>query len=179
MTGLMKCSRSGAGGRRLYWEESAIRLGMVDTETGVRFFRPPGTIDPPPVKQQQILQQVQTTTTTCCSASALTDEPNHPNHTNTGNSSSDATTTTTTTTMLVSTVSHPIVRPRDVELQITGYLYTLLEQMESCYFSDEDRIGGRSKVKSCQLGYPGYVQMLSFIRSFIPETIRWLFYCGG
>lgn len=52
-------------------------------------------------------------------------------------------------------LSEAIVRKDDLDLQITGYLYHLLEQMETCYFSEEDRIGGRSKVKSCELGYPG------------------------
>lgn len=112
MTKLMECSRSGAGGRRLYWEESAKRMGMVDTDSGVRFIRPPGTVDPPEPKQ------------------VVEDVPE----------------------------SKPVVSEEDSDLQITGYLFHLLNQMETCYFSEEDRIGGRSKVKSCRSGYPGYVQ---------------------
>lgn len=48
----------------------------------------------------------------------------------------------------------PVVQPKDQEL-VTGYLYTLLEQMESCQFTERDRSGGRSKVKDCPVGFPG------------------------
>jgi hypothetical protein len=109
-------------GRRLYWEESAKRLGMVDTDDGVRFVRPPGTIDPLSPTNNLTIQQLLTV------------------------SNKDI------------TVSHPIVREDDLELQPTGCLFCLLEQMETCYFSDEDRMAGRSKV-TCQLGYPGYVHV--------------------
>jgi hypothetical protein len=50
--------------------------------------------------------------------------------------------------------SIPVVHEADTFL-ITHYLYTLLEQMESCRFSEEDRTGGRSKVKDCPVGFPG------------------------
>jgi hypothetical protein len=136
---LMKGSHRGAGGRRCYWEESAKRLGMVDTDNGVRFIRPPGTIDPPP--QQQL--------------SLSSDRGDHMDVDDSGIGNGGNGTGGTTVSS-----SHPIVRNDDSQLFVTGYLFCLLEQMESCYFSDEDRIGGRSKVKSCQLGYPGYVFML-------------------
>ena len=48
----------------------------------------------------------------------------------------------------------PVVRPSDKDL-VTGYLFTLLDQMEACRFTEQDRIGGRSKVKDCPEGYPG------------------------
>lgn len=50
--------------------------------------------------------------------------------------------------------SNPIVQVRDKEL-VTDYLYTLLEQMEYCRFTEADRSGGRSKVKDCPVGFPG------------------------
>jgi hypothetical protein len=129
MTNLMSGAPAGASrnGRRLYWEESAKRIGMVDTDDGVRFFRPPGTIDPLPLTNNLTIQQL---------AASFESGENKD-----------------------ITVSHPIVRDDDFKLQLTGYLFCLLEQMETCYFSDEDRLGGRSKVSSCQLGYPGYVHV--------------------
>lgn len=109
MATLMRNSRSGAGGRRLYWEESARRIGLVNTSRGIKFSRPPGTVievtKPLPLK--------------------------------------------------MSRPSLPIVRPVDMNLDIAGSLYMLLDQMETCYFSDQDRVGGRSKVKICSIGYPG------------------------
>jgi hypothetical protein len=60
--------------------------------------------------------------------------------------------TAMTTTEEVPSV--PVVHEADTFL-ITHYLYTLLEQMESCRFSEEDRTGGRSKVKNCPVGFPG------------------------
>jgi hypothetical protein len=155
MINLMKCSRSGAGGRRMYWEESAKRLGMVDTDSGVRFFRPPGTIDPPPVKNNVPLQQLSMAAETGGNGNHMDMDGQHGGGTN------------SIIITINTTLSHPIVRDDDLDLQITGYLFCLLEQMESCYFSDEDRIGGRSKVKSCQQGYPGYVHVVVCCRYFI------------
>ncbi|KAL7562048.1 hypothetical protein ACA910_011088 [Epithemia clementina (nom. ined.)] len=48
----------------------------------------------------------------------------------------------------------PVVIDSDKNL-VTGYLFTLLDQMEVCQFTEQDRIGGRSKVKDCPEGYPG------------------------
>jgi hypothetical protein len=180
MTNLMKCSRSGAGGRRLYWEESAKRLGMVDTDNGVRFFRPPGTIDPPPIKNTLPLQQLSVTMTPNDNGSVEICMDIDGNNTLGHNQ----------VITIDTTVSHAIVREDDLELQITGYLFCLLEQMESCYFSDEDRIGGRSKVKSCQSGYPGYVFFETLLEVSLRYTLtrRYFFYicyriqckhCGG
>lgn len=109
MTELVQNSRSGAGGRRQYWEESARRVGLADTPHGVRFIRPPGDQG----------QQRDDVSMTC-----------------------------------VEIPSTPVVRPEDSEL-VTSYLFLLLDQMETCRFSEEDRAGGRSKVKDCPVGYPG------------------------
>lgn len=47
-----------------------------------------------------------------------------------------------------------VVQPEDREL-VTDYLYLLMEQMQVCYFAEEDRTGGRSKVKTYEIGFPG------------------------
>jgi hypothetical protein len=109
MTELMESSKSRAGGRRQYWEDSAERIGMVDTPQGVRFSRPPGAI---------------------ISASA------HQCH------------------RMPDRRTEPVVREQDRRM-VTDFLYLLLEQMELCHFTEEDRIGGRSKIKDSDVGFPG------------------------
>lgn len=44
--------------------------------------------------------------------------------------------------------------PEDKEL-VSNYLFLLMDQMKPCQFSEEDRTGGRSKVKQHPIGYPG------------------------
>jgi hypothetical protein len=110
MTQLMESSKSHAGGRRQYWEDSAERLGMVDTPQGVRFSRPPGAINCAPVHQQ---------------FHHITDRS-----------------------------AEPVVQGQDRRM-VTDFLYLLLEQMESCQFTEEDRTGGRSKIKDNDVGFPG------------------------
>ena len=104
----MESSKSRAGGRRQYWEDSARRIGMVDTPQGVRFARTPGDLgssEPLPRPQKSL-------------------------------------------------PSKPVVQEGDREL-ITDYLYLLMEQMETCQFKEEDRTGGRSKIKDNEVGFPG------------------------
>jgi hypothetical protein len=50
--------------------------------------------------------------------------------------------------------SNSIVQKEDQDL-VTKYLYMLLDQMEACQFIEQDRSGGRSKVKDCPVGFPG------------------------
>jgi hypothetical protein len=118
-------SRSSAGGRRQYWEESARRLNMVDTPTGIRFLGPPGTLS---TEQEPDGQETLVSTDT----PAVEEMPEEG----------------------ASTPGQPLVLEEDQEL-VTDFLYTLLQQMETCLFSEQDRVGGRSKVKDCALGYPG------------------------
>jgi hypothetical protein len=47
-----------------------------------------------------------------------------------------------------------VVNTEDKEL-VTDYLFLLLDQMEACQFTEQDRAGGRSKVKDYAVGYPG------------------------
>ena len=48
----------------------------------------------------------------------------------------------------------PIVQEGDKDL-VTEYLYLLMEQMQTCRFVEADRIGGRSKIKDNEVGFPG------------------------
>jgi len=107
---LMETSKTRAGGRRQYWEDSASRLGMADTTYGVRFKRPPGDLGP---------------------ANAPESKPEAE--------PSDA---------------QPVVREEDKDL-VTEYLFLLMEQMQTCKFTEEDRSGGRSKIKDNEVGFPG------------------------
>jgi hypothetical protein len=109
---LMESSKTRAGGRRQYWEDSARRLGMVDTPRGVRFIRPPGDVGP----------------------SSESEEGD---------------------TEVKRDGGEPIIREEDRDL-VTPYLYLLLEQMQTCFFTEEDRTGGRSKIKDIELNFPGY-----------------------
>jgi hypothetical protein len=123
MTDLMNKSRSGAGGRRQYWEESARRIGMVDTPSGIRFIRPPGEVGPSPSDPEG--ESVDALEAARAPLVARNQPP-----------------------------SRPLVFENDRPL-VTNYLYLLLEQMETCHFTEQDRVGGRSKVKDCPIGYPG------------------------
>mmetsp|Transcript_13750 Transcript_13750/g.22756 ORF Transcript_13750/g.22756 Transcript_13750/m.22756 type:complete len:435 (+) Transcript_13750:171-1475(+) len=51
-------------------------------------------------------------------------------------------------------VTRPIVSLADKPL-VTDFLYLLMEQMQVCHFTEEDRSGGRSKVKDFPVGFPG------------------------
>lgn len=118
---LMESSKTRAGGRRQYWEDSAQRLGMVDTPRGVRFCRTPGDEGAPaPSPQGKV--------------------PTGP--------ASDS------TVVITNLDAKPVVREEDNDL-VTDYLFLLMEQMQTCKFTEEDRTGGRSKVKDNDVGFPG------------------------
>jgi hypothetical protein len=106
MAELMQSSKSRAGGRRQYWQDSAIQLGMVDTAQGVRFSRPPGHFASP--------QRYR----------------------------------------MVELPAAPVVREQDRPM-VTDYLFLLMHQMRTCQFTEEDRTGGRSKIKDYEVGFPG------------------------
>jgi hypothetical protein len=112
---LMESSKTRAGGRRQYWEDSAKRLGMVDTARGVRFVRPPGDLGPR--QEPQVTGQDKST------------------------ERSDG--------------GLPVVLEEDRDL-VTDYLFLLMEQMQTCHFTEEDRTGGRSKIKNISLNFPGF-----------------------
>jgi hypothetical protein len=118
LTKLIHNSRSGAGGRRKYWEESARRIGIMDTKSGLRFIRLPGEVLSP----SEVSDAEDETTSSSVTATCAT--------------------------------SQPVVSSEDKKL-VTGYLFVLLEQMETCQFSEQDRTGGRSKNKDLYIGFPG------------------------
>lgn len=123
MVELCKTSKSGAGGRRQYWEESARRIGLANTGHGIRFIRPPGDLGP------------------------LMASPD-------SNGSLASVGPPPILDLAASSPGIPVVMEEDKEL-VKDYLYVLLDQMEQCAFSEEDRAGGRSKVKNCPNGYIG------------------------
>jgi hypothetical protein len=111
MSQLMHKSRAGGGGRRQYWQEAAMRLGLANTPDGIRFTSPPGDIGRPKCRM-------------------VTPSPHNE------------------------APSISVVDAADKPL-VTEYLFLLLEQMETCQFTEQDRTGGRSKVKDYSVGYPG------------------------
>lgn len=48
----------------------------------------------------------------------------------------------------------PLVSLKDKDL-VTDFLFVLMEQMETCQFAEEDRSGGRSKIKDYPVGFGG------------------------
>jgi hypothetical protein len=125
MIDLLTSNRVRAGGRRQYWEDSAKRLGMVDTVHGVRFCRAPGELEVLSMASPSDNSQVSSSPLLLCSTVASNAPP-----------------------------PRPIVREEDKEI-VTDFLYLLLDQMETCQFTEEDRSGGRSKIKGYSVGYPG------------------------
>ena len=47
----------------------------------------------------------------------------------------------------------PIVIEEERDM-VTEYLYLLMAQMQTCRFTEEDRTGGRSKIKDNTVGFP-------------------------
>jgi hypothetical protein len=154
---LMENNRTSAGGRRKYWETAAQRIGLIDApQGGIRFIYPPGTI----LSNEEVQKRNSKKTIMGAPNSAPRAEP--------------ALVMTlpgvpgTTESMVVdepsqggSLCGHPrsvctkrLVTEDDRKL-VTEYLFTLLQQMEPCTFQEEDRTGGRSKVKDFAVGYPG------------------------
>jgi len=119
MTNLIKASKSCAGGRRQYWADAAIKIGMVDTPDGIRFARDPESF---------------------------------PFRDNSGQKT--ITVPSTLPAPRKETVQKALVTAEDKYL-ITTHLYLLMIQMEPCRFTEEDRSGGRSKIKTNHIGYPG------------------------
>jgi len=115
---LMKLSRSFAGGRRQYWTDAGMKLGLVDTKRGVRFSKDPDS-------------------------SLLSDGAKSYTH-------------SLLYTPPKKTTPRRALVAEDDRLLVTKYLFLLMEQMQPCHFTEEDRTGGRSKVKdNMDVGFPG------------------------
>lgn len=125
---LKRQSRSGAGGRRHYWVTSAQLLGIVATEHGLRFSHPPGVL----IRDDlSIFQQPRV------------DEESIQESTESFESSSPQSSTSS------------LVKSEE-RCMVTASLFLLMEQIEVCHFTEEDRQGTRSKNNhEHALGYSG------------------------
>lgn len=134
----LRASSSSRGGRKQYWIDSAIRLGLVDTPHGIHFARDPSGPLPPidsisgmklyhddgddddeegsPTKYPIFLTQEHS------------DEIRRQKE-----------------------EAYPLVLPEDKEL-ISDYLYLTLEQMEPCKLMEADKVGC---YKGRELGFRG------------------------
>ena len=128
MIELMQSSKSRAGGRRQYWEDSAMRLGMVDTPQGVRFSRPPGDLGAMISANSNLSSPIQQVGQGGVQQLVLSHH--------------------------VEPLAEPVVRDQDRQL-VTDFLFLLMDQMQKCQFTEEDRSGGRSKIKNNHVGFPG------------------------
>jgi len=124
---LMNESKTGSGGRRCYWADSAITLGMVDTVDGIKFASNPEV-------------NAQSRSTDMNHAILSYDAVSNRSVSNTKADDSP--------------IKVVLVEEHDKEV-ISKYLFVLMSQMESCVFTEEDRAGSRSKVKNIMVGYPG------------------------
>ncbi len=183
MVKLAKSSKGIGGGRRRYWADSARMLGMVDTDRGIQFKKevknPEVHVD---LSFDRDCSN-STSSTSSCSYSGTTRSDQRISSGNTG-SSSDATKNLVcngngnaknvneaskkrprelkqlSTTKPASSSSS--FSPAGIQLvtskersKVTEYLFLLVSQMEGCVFTEDDRTGGRSKVKTNKIGFPG------------------------
>lgn len=124
---LMSQSKTGAGGRRRYWTDSAIALGMTDTPEGIKFV---GATTCPPSMQPEGQMSAD-------SYNQDVDEENHA------------------LGALQDVSEKNNLVGEDDKHEISEYLFLLISQMEACSFTEDDRSGSRSKVKDIAVGYPG------------------------
>lgn len=119
-------SRSGAGGRRHYWVTSAQRIGLVEVEHGLRFSHPPGVLLDLTFCPRPQEKQEE---------SQVGDE--------------------TVSSSCLQSDNLSLVKSEE-RFMVTNYLFVLMEQMEVCYFAEQDRKGTRSKNNTEHaLGFPG------------------------
>jgi len=149
---LVRNSKSTAGGRRQYWEESARKLGMVDTPRGVRFSRPPGLLhgedeECDDVNVHDPVDPLVVIVDDDEEGSPFSPSNRHRQRKNLKKNSKRG-------------LRRPLGAPKrlvtdDERPLVTDYLFLLMSQMEVCYFTEDDRSGGRSKVKDFPVGFPG------------------------
>lgn len=166
MVKLSNLSRGVGGGRRKYWGESAALKGMFDTPKGIGM----------KIKQNDSFEDK--------NIDGLLQEPSSPSYQQSSNadikdgtmdldgcdpiaaySTSDSNKMnpnqydhSTSTTKISMPYRHEpevsLTNPDDKSM-VSDYLFLLVSQMERCAFTEADRTGGRSKVKTNEIGFPG------------------------
>lgn len=164
----LKKSSSARGGRKQYWQESAKRLGLIDTPHGIYFSRNPS--DPlPPLSSTNDVYLSSSGKKRKNSISRAVSDGSVPPATDTAlnsimrkrlkNSSSvddDASAESVTPDpislgYLPEDQIYPLVLPEDKDL-ISDYLYLTLEQMQPCNLMEADQVGC---YKGREVGFPG------------------------
>jgi hypothetical protein len=146
MVQLATSSKGIGGGRRRYWAESAAKLGMVDTDMGIRF-RMDLKVNAEPslynTNKGSMIKGCESMSSRRCPRSRAK-----------CGASKTSTTTIGTAGSLVDTKPASLVSDTDKSI-VTNFLFQLVSQMERCEFTEEDRSGGRSKIKTNRIGFPG------------------------
>lgn len=151
----LKSDDARSGTSKKYWIESALSLGLVDTEMGIRF----SASTPPPLPQltdsqkdmlRQIVDQTKTTT----------DDPSDESKLDCSNGQEEE--------------PAPLTAPEDKSYS-TAFSYQLLSQMKPCVFTEADRLGKR---KGLPPGFPGLACRHCFggygSGRFFPSSIKTL-----
>jgi hypothetical protein len=139
----LKDSTSNRGGRKQYWQDSAKRIGLVDTSFGIHFGRDPADPLPPlggvrdPVTMEPIDEDDPYELGIVKSSVASDGDPIKIDF--------------LAGQEVTEPEYYPLVTPEDRPL-ITDYLYLALEQMQPCNLMDADRVGC---YKGRRTGFPG------------------------
>lgn len=139
----LKLSCSSRGGRKQYWVDSAKRVGLVDTPSGIHFARDPAGPLPPLTgpsvnsnlhrKKKQAVKEKKKSPPPPPPPKALEPEPEPEKP------------------PLPPIDTRPLVFPEDKPL-ISDYLYLTLEQMAATTLMEADRVGC---YKTRRVGFPG------------------------
>lgn len=176
----LKADDARSGTSKKYWVESALKLGLVDTENGIRYSGRRLTSTP----------NIQRDSTPFFAANDIGSMANHEHHDIFMKSSApermeSLDVKTNATDMLpASSEMHgddnssvptgPLVRPED-ELYATAFSFHLLRQMQPCVFTEADRLGKR---KGLPPGFPGLACRHCFggygSGRFFPSSIKTL-----
>lgn len=167
----LKADDARSGTSKRYWIESALSLGLVDTENGIRF----SALEPPPLpsltrSQESMVDSMRGQSARrnsndffSSSSNAVTDE----SKANTEDAGSAPTEQALTETA-------PLTAPEDKSYS-TAFSYHLLSQMQPCVFTEADRLGKR---KGLPPGFPGLACRHCFggygSGRFFPSSIKTL-----
>lgn len=156
MVKLSNLSRGVGGGRRKYWAESAALRGMFDTPKGIEM----------KIKENNSMEDhtidaiLQEPSSLLYQQSSNADIQGDIIYLDEGvpivaNSVSDS--DKTNPNQYDHSTYEPeisLTNPNDKSM-VSDYLFLLVSQMERCVFTEADRTGGRSKVKTNEVGFPG------------------------